>query len=343
MPDISGWFGRNKLQGLEGKSKTSAQQAAGALHQAEMAPTPQAFQAAIQAVYQAARDAVELVMATYDAAERERTQEQTLPLAPFVSQVGQAFQAARASMDQVVQAAHAAQGALASPAGEGGVQPHLYQEASALVALQGAQGQATAALGQIVQVRAKAEEERRASQAKAEEERRRSQALVKEREQYLAQFGGVDPEEIIAAVKAGRHLSVPAAGLVLHKGEIALYTAAVTLAEDKTTRQYVGGSSGLSVPVGHGFRFRVGSYQGHTVSTEHLTAIDQGELVVTTQRIVYTGAKHHVVIPTNKVLSTVLYKDAVDVRAENRAKREVFKCSNPRLLNTYVQVACQLA
>jgi hypothetical protein len=105
----------------------------------------------------------------------------------------------------------------------------------------------------------------------------------------------------------------------------------------------VGGSTGYSIPLGHGFRFRVGSYQGHTISREQLTKVDQGTVIVTTKRIVYNGSRRSLTIPSNQVLNTVLYRDGVDVRTENRAKREVFQCKNPLLLNTYILVTCQLA
>ncbi|HET8905342.1 MAG TPA: hypothetical protein VFN11_00100, partial [Ktedonobacterales bacterium] len=135
---------------------------------------------------------------------------------------------------------------------------------------------------------------------------------------------------------------VVAAGIIAHKGETVLHMTSATLSEDRTTSKYVGGSSGVSIPVGHGFRFRVGSYQGHTIRSEHLTRIDNGNLVITTQRIIFTGRKSTVTIPTAKVLHTLVYKNGVDVRADNRKKREVFLCPQPVLTNTFVLIACHL-
>jgi hypothetical protein len=168
------------------------------------------------------------------------------------------------------------------------------------------------------------------------------QAAVKARQDYLAQFGGVDPELILQQVQAGNYPAVPA-GIVLKGTEIALYSMPAALAEDRTTSRTVGGSVGYSVPLGHGFRFRVGSYQGQTIREERLTTVDQGSVVVTTQRVVFNGRRRSLAIPTNKILNTVVYRDGLDVRAENRVKREVFLCQNPLLLNTYVLVAGQLA
>lgn len=162
-----------------------------------------------------------------------------------------------------------------------------------------------------------------------------------DRKAYLAQYGGIDPEEVIAHVRAGTY-PVVAAGIITRKGETVLFATTANLSEDRTTTKYVGGSSGISVPMGHGFRFRVGSYRGQAIRTEHLTQIDRGNLIVTTQRIVFTGSKSTITIPIAKVLHTVIYKDGIDVRAENRKKREVFLCLQPLLTNTFVLIACHL-
>lgn len=181
------------------------------------------------------------------------------------------------------------------------------------------------------------EQQRRALQAQQQAAKHAEQ----ERKAYLAQFGGIDPAEVIAHVQAGTYLSEPA-GIITHKGETVLWGTAATLSEDRTTSKYVGGSSGMSIPMGHGFRFRVGSYQGHAIHTEHLTQIDQGKLIITTERLVFVGGKSTITIPVAKVLHTVLYKNGVDVRADNRKKREVFLCTQPVLTNTFILIACHL-
>lgn len=200
-----------------------------------------------------------------------------------------------------------------------------------------------------------AEQEQRAVQAQqqaakqAEIDHKRAvqaqQRAVKQAEHdrnvYLAQFGGIDPAEVIAHVQEGTY-PIVAAGIITHKGETVLFTTTATLSEDRTTTKYVGGSAGYSVPLGHGFRFRVGSYQGRTIRSEHLTQIDRGNLIITTERIIFAGSKSTITIPVAKVLHTFLYKNGVDVRAENRKKREVFLCPQPLLTNTFVLIACHL-
>ena len=54
------------------------------------------------------------------------------------------------------------------------------------------------------------------------------------------------------------------------------------------------------------------------------------------------GGKSTITILVAKVLHNILYKDGVDVRAENRKKREVFLCPQPMLTNTFILIACHL-
>src|SRR5206468_4943564 len=57
--------------------------------------------------------------------------------------------------------------------------------------------------------------------------------------------------------------------LNLKRGERALAVLPVRLARQQTRTQYVGGSQGMSFPIGHtGIRYRVGSYHGHPIQTQ---------------------------------------------------------------------------
>jgi len=159
----------------------------------------------------------------------------------------------------------------------------------------------------------------------------------------LAQLTHVDPVSLIVhQVQTGQFIPI-STNVNLHKDEIVLFATQATLAEDRTTSRRVGGSSGISVPVGHGIRLNAGSYHGHTVSATNLTKIEQGQFTVTTQRLIFTGTRSNIVLLPQKILTTLLYKDGVEVRAENRQKREIFLCSGPKLLNIYILAAMRLS
>jgi len=73
------------------------------------------------------------------------------------------------------------------------------------------------------------------------------------------QLTNVDPVSLrVHQVQAGHFIPI-STNVNLHKDEIALFTTQATLAEDKTTSSRVGGSSGISVPVGYGIRLHTGS------------------------------------------------------------------------------------
>lgn len=219
------------------------------------------------------------------------------------------------------------------------------KERQAIQAQQQAQIQAQQAQQRADEQALKAQQ--KAAKQAVQAQQKATKQATRERNAYLAQFGGIDPEEIMAHVRAGTYTGV-AAGIMTHKGEIVLFATAAALAEDLTTAKFVGGSSGISVPVGLGLSFRVGSYRGREILTERLTQIDGGSLIITTQRIIFTGRRSTVNVPLDEVLQTIVYDrkgnrtGGIDIRSENRTKREVFLCSQPLLTNTFILIACQL-
>jgi len=75
------------------------------------------------------------------------------------------------------------------------------------------------------------------------------------------------------------------------KGEHTLWTATGIFHETgRTPSSYVGGSSGVSIPVGGGIRFRVGAMKGQVIPGEELQMDkDQGVVMLTTERLIFTG------------------------------------------------------
>ncbi len=68
------------------------------------------------------------------------------------------------------------------------------------------------------------------------------------------------------------------------KGEHTLWSATGVFHETgRTASTYVGGSSGVSIPVGGGIRFRVGAMKGQVIPGEELQVDkDQGVVILTT-------------------------------------------------------------
>jgi hypothetical protein len=78
---------------------------------------------------------------------------------------------------------------------------------------------------------------------------------------------------------------------VLKKGEVALWTGLVSFHESR--RQpgtYVGSSQGVSIPLGHGFRYRVGAMKGTYIPGDDVqTPLDRGSLLLTSMRLIFNG------------------------------------------------------
>jgi hypothetical protein len=327
MIDIQGWIVRRAARHSEARARADAQEATRLVQQALATPSPQATQQALTTLASAVTRAVEAANAAQRLVAHEQHRTQGKMPAALAPSAALALHATQALTAQTGQTTHLV---TADPTGQ-----------AAWAQLQRA-GEVMAALESALAQTATAVQDTLAAGTAYDEATQRNRALARERQKYLAQYGGIDPNVVMEQIRSGQYPNVPA-GIMLHKDEIALCALPTGLSEDKTTRQRVGGYSGYSIPIGYGIRFRVGSYQGRTISQERLTPVDQGTVIVTTQRIVFNGARRTLSVPLNKVLNTVVYRDGVDVRTENRAKREVFRCGKPILLNTYILIACQLA
>jgi hypothetical protein len=79
--------------------------------------------------------------------------------------------------------------------------------------------------------------------------------------------------------------------LMQKSGEHTLWTATGIFHETgRTASTYVGGSSGVSIPVGGGIRFRVGAMKGQVIPGIELQVDkDQGVVMLTTERLIFTG------------------------------------------------------
>jgi hypothetical protein len=119
--------------------------------------------------------------------------------------------------------------------------------------------------------------------------------------------------------------------LSLKRGERAIAVVPVRLARQQTRTQYVGGSRGVSFPIGHtGIRYRVGSYHGHPIQTQVMTTLDTGNLEITNQRIAFIGAVKSTTVALEKILHVECYKDALAVFREGRENPDFFLTDRPQ-------------
>jgi hypothetical protein len=127
------------------------------------------------------------------------------------------------------------------------------------------------------------------------------------------------------------------ANLVLKPKEVAVASSPATLCRYKARTQYVGGSQGLSIPLGHGFRYRISSFRGHPIQTDVLSQLDQGTLVITNQRLVFLGTKRDVSTPVAKLLQVEPFSNGIAVSREGKESRDIYLLPRPAYALLYLQ------
>ena len=95
--------------------------------------------------------------------------------------------------------------------------------------------------------------------------------------------------------------------------------------EDKTRRQFVGGSQGISVRVMKGIYYRVGAFKGHAVESTERVHIDTGWVVITSKNIYFAGSQKSLRLPYTKIVSFQPFNDGIGVmRDAATAKPQIF-------------------
>jgi hypothetical protein len=133
---------------------------------------------------------------------------------------------------------------------------------------------------------------RRAAAEAQHEEAAAAEASQQQLAAWQAERDGV--EELLAVAKAP---GTAPDGLVLHRGELCfgVLTSCSLVEERKGAGHFVGGSTGVSIPIGslrgRSVRYRVGTTRGHYVAGQpEPTAVAEGTLYLTNQRLVFLSA-----------------------------------------------------
>jgi hypothetical protein len=120
--------------------------------------------------------------------------------------------------------------------------------------------------------------------------------------------------------------------LIQKKGELVLWVGNGIYHEaGRTASTYVGGSSGFSIPIVAGIRYRVGSFKGQVVPGEEMQIDkDQGMVKITNQRLIFTGPISTAEWSYTKLLSTFSNPERNDFifGVSNRKKSSGLKFSS---------------
>ena len=118
-------------------------------------------------------------------------------------------------------------------------------------------------------------------------EKHHEKKLEKEHEEALAKWQAERDGYAELLQLAETFNGLPTKEIVLGPGEALFYKiAGAALLDARSTGHWEGASSGFSVPIGGGVRYRVGATHGHYVQGEPvLAAIDHGTVYVTNRRV----------------------------------------------------------
>ena len=95
--------------------------------------------------------------------------------------------------------------------------------------------------------------------------------------------------------------------------------------EDRTRRQYVGGSRGVSVRVMKGVYYHVGGFRGNAIDQTERVHVDTGLLATTSKHIYFTDPRKTFRVPYAKIVSFHPFSDGVGIiRDAATAKPQFF-------------------
>ena len=96
--------------------------------------------------------------------------------------------------------------------------------------------------------------------------------------------------------------------------------------EEVTTREFRGGSLGVSFRVAKGVYIRPGAFRGRSVATSSMQHTDSGVLGITTKHIYFKGNRKSFRVRLEKIVSFDPYRDGLGIMRDTaRAKPEVFR------------------
>lgn len=86
--------------------------------------------------------------------------------------------------------------------------------------------------------------------------------------------------------------------------------------EQKTRREYVGRSAGISIRIAKGVYYRTGAFRGHPVETSETVYIGNGVLGITNKYMYYTCSQKSFRIAHNKIVSIQPHSEGVTVHRD---------------------------
>lgn len=112
--------------------------------------------------------------------------------------------------------------------------------------------------------------------------------------------------------------------LNLKTGETPFAVQAAELIEERVIdRKLTGASAGISIPIAKGVRVRFGQHRGHLESIRGNVAVARGHLIITDQRIAFSGDKKSFDVSLARIIDVRQFSDGIIVATNGAANRMV--------------------
>ncbi len=100
----------------------------------------------------------------------------------------------------------------------------------------------------------------------------------------------------------------------------------VTMYQQKTVKQWVGGSAGVSIRVMKGVYYRTGGMKGTPVEHTTWQLMGVGALVLTNKNIIFQSPQRAAKIPFTKLIGVIPYSDGIELQKDGvNAKSQIFQ------------------
>lgn len=98
----------------------------------------------------------------------------------------------------------------------------------------------------------------------------------------------------------------------------------ITLHQQKTKREYVGRTRGVSVRVMKGVYYRTGGFKGQPVETTYMQKIGMGSVCLTDKHLYFSSPEKSLKIPYSKILTVESYSNGVGVQKDGVNEKPFF-------------------
>ena len=140
--------------------------------------------------------------------------------------------------------------------------------------------------------------------------------------------------QLVACGLIDFHIPIGQSQLVLKPSERELLVLPRTeLLEPRAVRIRQNRSSGPSFRIARGFYYRTSASHSQSQSFEKIQEVDQGTLVITTERVAFIGLLKTITVELNKIVAVDVYNDAIGLHLAGKVNTECFRPANGTALH----------